>query len=359
MPLRLVRAFLFIFILLQGPLRAAENCGRLLSDGGFIFASWAALPLSSESELGTFWETYLKKLCLQTECPLFCSEENGKAPANLLALQKKCREKETDSCNAFFEAIKIKERGPTEFCFYVGGKACDLCDRLGGEYCQPGMRFGGLKQKYDSLINHKIACRAGFQEACDLINQKFKEGQERLRQRCEEGDQTACESFVNSLIDYGKLNEALDKALGTCKKSQYKTCKSFLPRPHKDFPSINADKFSQLFQQAIETECDKNKTAASCSVYASFIEYSKPTKALELYQLVCRASPQKDIPEDFHYACSRVFSDYLKNKKWKEAKGLLKVVCQGLKEAQLRNRVNSPECGYEKDLKEAQRKLGS
>ncbi len=356
---QLMKSFIVITLLLQSSLTAAENCARLLSDGGFIFASWSALPLSPESELGTFWETYLKKICLQTECPLFCSEENGKAPADLLTLQKKCREKDSASCNAFFDALKIQERGPMQLCFYVGGKACDLCDRLGGEYCKPGMRFGGSKKDFSFLLNHKIACKAGLQEACDILNQTFKEGRERLRQRCDEGEQSACESLVNSLIDFGKLNEALDRVLSTCRKSQYNTCKSFLPRPHKDFPSTNADKFSQLFQQAMEGECEKNKSAASCSVYAGFIEYSKPAKALELYQLVCRASPQKDIPEDFHDACSRVFSDYLKKKKWKEAKALLKVLCQGLKEAQMRNRVTPTECLYEKSLTEAKRKLGS
>ncbi|NBX82564.1 hypothetical protein EBQ90_05695 [bacterium] len=353
----LIWTSLFLLLLSPIPCRGAENCANVLANGGYLFATWAGLPSAPESELGAFWEKYMKVLCQQIECPIFCSEDGGKVPPELLALQKKCREKDTGACDAFFESLKITSKSPTAYCFYVGGKACDFCDRFGGDYCKPGMRFGGLKQDFEALLIHKIACKAGLVEACQMLNQRAEETRIENFKKCDElNDEGACGWVVNRFIDVGKIKEALEKALQVCRKSQYRVCTTLNPRGHKDMPSTQIEAFSKQFQEAMGPECRTSKNAEICSFYAGLIEKTQPQEALELNRSLCKQADPNNPNEIGFKACASVFRKSLEQKRWAEAQSLLKTVCAGLKEAQRRNGVSRTDCMYENDLKAARKK---
>lgn len=348
---------LYLIALLPNLVFGAENCANVLSNGGFLFASWGAVSLSPESEMGTFWETQMKNLCNQIECPIFCSEDSPKVPAALRELQKKCREKDTAACDSFFTTLKIEDRDPTHTCFYVGGKACDFCDRFGGEYCSPGMRFGRFKPDYEDITVHKIACKAGFSEACDILNKRMQETTEANQKKCDEsGTEEACRAVISQLVDLGKIKEALEKSIEVCRKSQYQTCKTFIFKGHKDMPSSRIDSFSKQFQEALEPECKKSKKAEPCFYYAEFVKKSQPQVALDFYRAICKGAPAHNLSEAASDACRTVFSESLKMKRFAEAQSVLKIACQSLKEAQLRNGVRPTKCFYEDELKEARKK---
>ncbi len=295
----------------------ALNC-KQLTDGGYAFAVWAYADPNTDS--GKKMDADLRNKCQQVDCPIFCTTEKSKVPKAILRLQQNCRTGDKAACKKFYAEIGLKaEPDAKQRCFYLGGKACDMCATYGGKFCSPDLRFGGPISDGSSALTHKIACVTGYPEACASPANTVKNLPVENAPQCEpQGDGFECVQIVKPIIQAGKLKEALAKAMTLCKKYTIETCQAFYrPSPRYEI-SEQYNKFNTEYLNALESECKANKTAHVCYALADINRSKDPVMAQSIFRSICLSSP-KQMTDLYWGACYNLLRESVSNKSWAEA----------------------------------------
>lgn len=319
-----------IFVFFSAGTAFAADCrkGFLQSTNQYALASWAMIPPDAKGPKIQELEQYIEKTCNESECPSFCTNEKSKVPKDLLDLQKRCREKEAAACGKFYSEMGLKNPpNPFESCVYLGGRACDFCDLLGGNFCKPGLRFGEPIHDTPSALIHKIACRAGYAEACDGFKVLAENDAKRQQENCDSRrDSLSCSYVIATHVRAGRVDAALAKTMSFCSGGHLENCQALYNAGIDASEGDARVTYQKAINDRLSSECTSIKNRVACYVLADGISKVDPEKSLTMKRELCLSSQSGSSTLE-HSACYVTFEKSIKDKKWPDAEKAANVLC--------------------------------